>query len=482
MLFNSFQFIFFFPAVLITYFALPHRFRWVLLLVASYYFYMCWNADYIILIILATLSNYGAGLAIGKTDIVWKRKTILFGCLAINLGMLFMFKYFNFFNDSMKALFNQFNVFYSVPSWNFLLPVGISFFIFQSLSYSIDIYFKVRGPERHLGIFAVYVAFFPQLVAGPIERSTTLLPQFFKEKVFDYHMARSGLLMMLWGFFMKLVIADRLAVGVNNIFGNPQAYTGIPIILATYFFGFQVFCDFAGYSCIAIGAARMMGFDLIENFRQPYFSKSISEFWNRWHISMSSWFRDYVFYPLSSMGNRTSKKYLYACILIVFIITGLWHGAYWTFLLFGVLHGLYIVLGLMTQNIRKKICAFLLLDRFPVLLAVCNVFITFHLVIFSFIFFRAKNLTDSVYIVRHMFSGLTFDSRYGLGMGLFEVCLALFFLTILMGVEFLHTRMNLTEWFYSRNTMVRWSVYFFLSLSIILFGQFSGQQFIYFQF
>jgi len=304
MLFNSLHFLFFFPVVVGVYFIIFHRFRWIFLLTASYYFYMCWKVESVVLIMVSTLVDYFSALGMERAKGEGKRRLYLFLSLTANLGLLFMFKYFNFFNDSIHQLFNHFNIFYGVSNFNLLLPVGISFYTFQTLSYSIDVYLKMRPAETHLGYFALYVAFFPQLVAGPIERSTRLLPQFFKKQEFNYDKARSGLLLMLWGFIMKVVIADRLALAVNTVYADPTAFTGVPILIATYFFAIQVFCDFAGYSCIAIGVARIMGIDLMENFKRPYFARSIYDFWNRWHISLTSWFRDYLFIPLSIGDQR----------------------------------------------------------------------------------------------------------------------------------------------------------------------------------
>ncbi|MFC1785350.1 MBOAT family O-acyltransferase, partial [Candidatus Neomarinimicrobiota bacterium] len=291
MLFNSTQFIIFFPVVVFFYFLLPHRFRWMLLLVASYYFYMCWKAEYLLLILGSTIVDYIVAIQMSRQSTKAKKKLYLILSLAVNLGLLFGFKYFNFFSDSFRTIFDQFNVLYNVPTFKVLLPVGISFYTFQTLSYTIDVYRGKREPEKHLGIFALYVAFFPQLVAGPIERSTRLLPQLVKKYNFDYNRVTDGLKLMLWGFFKKVVIADRVAVIVNQVYNNPNDAAGLPLLIGTYLFAFQIYCDFSGYSDIAIGAAKVFGIDLMQNFRRPYFAKSIREFWQRWHISLSTWFR-----------------------------------------------------------------------------------------------------------------------------------------------------------------------------------------------
>ena len=314
MLFNSLQFVVFFPIVIILYFLTPYKKRWILLLIASYYFYMCWKVDYIILIMISTLIDYICSNKMSQINEKIKRKKWLLLSIFSNLGILFGFKYFNFFSENIQSLFNHYNIFYEMPFFNVLLPVGISFYTFQTLSYTIDVYNGKTAAQKHLGVFAVYVSFFPQLVAGPIERSNHLLPQFFRKHDFSYNRVKSGLQKMLWGFFKKIVIADNLAILVDGVYNNVGNYNGLALIVATIFFTFQIYCDFSGYSDIAIGTAKVMGFELRENFKRPYFSKSIREFWQRWHITLSTWFRDYVYIPLG--GNRTIKWRWYYNIFI----------------------------------------------------------------------------------------------------------------------------------------------------------------------
>jgi len=352
MLFNSIEFIIFFPIVVAAYFALPGKFRWILLLIASYYFYMCWNYNYIILILISTFIDYFAGLGMGKTKVQLKKNLLLILSLTANLGLLFFFKYLNFFSVNLNAFFDQINIFYNVPQYDYLLPVGISFYTFQTLSYTIDVYSGKKEPEKHFGIFALYVSFFPQLVAGPIERSTRLLPQFYKHYKIDYVRIRDGVLLMVWGFFKKVVIADRLSEYVNTVYNNADNYGGFHDIIATFFFGTQIYCDFSGYSDIAIGSAMVLGYDLMLNFRRPYLSRSIKEFWSRWHISLSTWFRDYLYIPLG--GNRVVKWRWYYNLFITFLISGLWHGANWTFVVWGALHGFYLLAAIVTNNWRNK--------------------------------------------------------------------------------------------------------------------------------
>ena len=288
--------------------------------------------------------------------ITHKRKWLYLSLLT-NLGILFGFKYFNFINDNLQQLFDQINVFYNVPAFDVLLPVGISFYTFQTLSYTIDVYNGKTKAQKHLGVFAVFVSFFPQLVAGPIERSHRLLPQFFIKHEFNYDRVRHGLQQMIWGFFKKVVIADRLAIVVDGVYNNLDDYSGLALIVATIFFTFQIYCDFSGYSDIAIGSARVMGFELMDNFKRPYFSKSISEFWKRWHISLSTWFRDYLYIPLG--GNKVVKWRWYYNLFITFLVSGFWHGANWTFIAWGALHGIYLITAIILKNPKQQILEFL---------------------------------------------------------------------------------------------------------------------------
>ncbi len=401
MLFNSLQFVFFFPIVVAAYFALNPKYRWILLLLASYYFYMCWNYKYIVLIILSTVVDYFAGIILHKTERRRLRILVLMASLATNLGLLFFFKYFNFFGESVNYLLDKVNIFYNVPAYDFLLPVGISFYTFQTLSYTIDIYKRKQEPEYHFGRFALFVSFFPQLVAGPIERSVNLLPQFSKVYTFEYERVKNGLLLMGWGFFKKVVIADRLAEYVNMVYNNPQDFAGLHNIIATFFFSFQIYCDFSGYSDIAIGAALVLGYKLMTNFRRPYFSQNIREFWTRWHISLSTWFRDYVYISLG--GNSVVKWRWYYNLFITFLVSGLWHGAEWTFVIWGAIHGLYLVIAIVTLKYREAINDWIGISKFPGLYKLVQILITFVLVYFSWIFFRASDLSEAILILKNHF-------------------------------------------------------------------------------
>lgn len=489
MLFNSIEFIIFLPLVVILHFLIPHKFRWILLLIASYYFYMCWKPEYIFLIIISTLIDYFASIMMDRQEQKSKKVVFLVISLCSNLGLLFLFKYFNFFNDSARMVLNHFNIFYGVPAFKMLLPIGISFYTFQTLSYSIDVFRGNQKAEKHLGIFALYVSFFPQLVAGPIERSTNLLPQFYKEHSFDYNRISDGLRLMLWGFFKKIVIADRLAILVNQVYNNPTDYNGLPLIIATVFFAFQIYCDFSGYSDIAIGTAQILGYRLMDNFKRPYFSKSISEFWSRWHISLSTWFKDYLYIPLG--GNRVIKIRYFMNLFLVFLVSGLWHGANWTFVVWGALHGFYLVFSIIFDPIRQRIVGLLKIGDNIVYTKYFKICITFILVCFAWIFFRANSIDDALYIVRNLFNfeGTRFVSQYlklniasQLGMKKLELLVS-FLVILFMETVHLIQRHSLMRQFLSRKPIyVRWSIYYVVILTILIFGSFNLQEFIYFQF
>ncbi len=478
MLFNSLEFVIFFPLVVILYFGLPVKWRWAMLLAASYYFYMCWRPEYIILIIASTLIDYLAGLQMGRVEKKKRRKYLVLS-LVSNLGLLFAFKYFNFFNASTRELFNHFNLFYNVPVFTLLLPVGISFYTFQTMSYSIDVYRGNIPAEKNLGIFALYVSFFPQLVAGPIERSTHLLPQFYEKHTFDYTRVTNGLKRMAWGFFKKLVIADRLAVYVNQVYNSPSDFHGIYILIATYFFAIQIFCDFSGYSDIAIGAAEVMGYRFMENFRRPYLAKSIAEFWQRWHISLSTWFRDYLYIPLG--GNRVGKLRWYTNLFLVFLISGLWHGANWTFIIWGALHGFYLVFSLITAKSRNSIAKKLRLPDSPRVHTALKCFITFHLVAFAWIFFRANSVSDAFILIKNLFHFGSFENiPLSLGRSGFRIAVV----SILL-MEFIHLtqeKVSIIRLISRRPLWIRWACYYAILMGILFYGVFEESAFIYFQF
>lgn len=454
----------------------------MLLLVASYYFYACWRVEYLSLIVISTIIDYVAALRMHKCEELWQRRFWLGCSLTANLGLLFFFKYLNFFGTSFQNSLNFLNIPFDWPGWDILLPVGISFYTFQTLSYTIDVYWRHREPERHLGIFALYVSFFPQLVAGPIERSTHLLPQFRTKHTFDAERFYSGLFLCFWGMFKKLVIADGLAQYVNMVYGNAATSSGLAVLIATYFFAFQIYCDFSGYSDIAIGISRMLGFDLMDNFRSPYFSRSIGEFWHRWHISLSTWFRDYVYIPLG--GNRGSKLFAYRNVLIVFLVSGLWHGANWTFVVWGGLHGMFLICGTITKPWRDGLatvvsdrCSTTVRPWFQTARNTIAIFITFHLVVLGWIFFRAENISQAWQLLCRL--PLDWGVRLG---DPFEILKGFAVIGFLWTVELIEQKYNLYHLLNRCPLPIRWSWYYGVAILIILFGVFGGSQFIYFQF
>lgn len=444
----------------------------------------------------STVIDYYASLKMGKCKAQKQKNSYLILSLCTNLGLLFAFKYFNFASDSVREIFNMFNIFYDVPYFKLLLPVGISFYTFQTLSYTIDVYRGKKDPEKHFGIFALYVSFFPQLVAGPIERSTRLLPQFYKKHEFDYDRVIDGLKLMLWGFFKKIVIADRLSMLVNTVYNDPTNYHGFPFILATVFFAFQIYCDFSGYSDIAIGSAQVLGFNLTDNFKRPYFSKSIAEFWKRWHISLSTWFRDYLYIPLG--GNRCLKWRWYFNLFIVFLISGLWHGANWTFAIWGGLNGFYLIFAIWTNKVRTKIAQTVGLTRLPTLHKYFRVLVTFSLINFAWIFFRSDTVSDAFYIVRSIFVGIwemimavvngnlaqllkLLDITH-LGLGDYELIIAFGAIMFMEFVHLIQRHRGIRNMMRRRPIWIRWSVYYIMIFGILIFGVFGKQEFIYFQF
>lgn len=483
MLFNSFYFLLFFPIVILLYYSISPKYRWALLLVASYYFYASWRLEYLTLIIISTLVDYFAGIQISKAETKRSKKLLLSLSLIVNLGLLGVFKYYYFATDSIVQLANYFNIFVALPDLKVLLPVGISFYTFQTLSYTIDVYRGKTKPERHLGIFAVYVAFFPQLVAGPIERPSNLIPQLKQVDRFNLENVKAGLQLMLWGFVKKVVIADRLAIYVDQVYAAPSDEPAIRLLTASYFFTFQLYCDFSGYSDIAIGAAKIMNKNLMINFRQPFFSASVREFWQRWHISLSSWFRDYVYFALG--GNRRSKLIKYRNLIITFVLSGLWHGANWTFVIWGFLHGLVISIELFIEPVRRKIKAFLLVDKIPQVHYWIEATITYHLLMISVVFFRADNMSDVLLIESKIFSALAsgelFSSLNLLALPTVPASDVWFMVLMILGLQ-TYDYMRMKGYKFLEFRPVRLVDLSFQFWAFLVFGAFNNQQFVYFQF
>jgi len=431
---------------------------------------------YILILAFTIIIDYIAGIFI-ENAVGTKRKFYLTISLIANIGVLSIFKYFNFLNENFSFLMHGFGLDNPVPYLSILLPIGLSFHTFQAMSYAIEVYRGNQKAERHFGIYALYVMFYPQLVAGPIERPQNLLHQFRQKYDFDYDRIVSGLKLILWGFFKKLVIADRLAFYVNAVYNNVDQHGGLTLLLATIFFAFQIYCDFSGYSDMAIGIARIMGFDLMKNFNRPYFAKNIAEFWSRWHISLSTWFKDYLYIPLG--GNRVSVPKWYFNLFIVFLISGLWHGANWTYLVWGGLNGVYLIFASQSKQFRENLNVKLGFTKFPKLLKGSQILTTFILVAFAWVFFRANTIADAFTIIKKIagLDGSLFIENPSKLIFSF-LGIAILFIVELKR-EFYKGKFSLFD---NQNWMVRNLTYASLIIIILVFGVFDGGQFIYFQF
>ncbi len=479
MLFNSYQFAVFFLIVTTVYFMASHRVRRAWLLMASCYFYMVFVPKYILILFALILIDYAAALMLERTSSKILKKGILITSVVSNVGILALFKYFNFASFHIGNLVSAFGVQIHAPHLSWALPIGLSFHTFQSMSYTIEVYRGTQRAERNLGLYALYVLLYPQMVAGPIERPQNLLPQLRSEVEFDYRRVTSGLRLMLWGLFKKVVLADNLSLIVAAPYQDPQHYGGWPLIIATYAFAIQIFCDFSGYSDIARGAARVMGFELMVNFNLPYYATSIAEFWRRWHISLSTWFRDYVYIPLG--GNRAGQGRTLINILVVFVLSGLWHGADLAFVFWGGLHGLYLVTGLITQDLRDRMAQRTGLASLPKIRTLVNRVATFHLVAFAWIFFRAGSLPNAFEVLKYLFQFK--NSRFALPrFGVFETSGLALALLIMALIHYLQRRDRLRLVTNGLPVLIRWTVYAAGIGFILLWGQFKSQDFIYFQF
>ena len=481
MFFNSLSFAIFFCLSVGLFFSLPYRLRWVFLLAASYFFYMSWKLEYGMILAGSTLITYLGGLAMAGSENPARKKTILTICLIANLGALLFFKYFNFFSRSLNDILQAWSVAATMPALDLLLPVGISFYIFQSTGYVVDVYRGRVAPERHLGYYALFVAFWPQVLSGPIGRAGQLLPQLKSSRDFSYAHAVEGLRLMLWGMVKKIVIADTLAIYVNCVYNHLGEHSGFPLLIAAAFYTLQIYCDFSGYTDMARGAAKVMGVDLAQNFRRPYFATSFRDFWQRWHISLSTWFRDYVYIPLG--GRRVSQMRWYANLMITFLFSGLWHGANWTFVVWGALHGGFIVLEYATGGFQQRIADRLCRDKTSMLHKAIQIAITVVLVGIAWIFFRAERLADAWYVVSHMF--LLDVGRPGLEVvGKGTLILSFLLIAIVVWVDCMERSGGYLHLIISRQPIgLRWSVYTVAVWAVALATLFGvKQEYIYFQF
>ncbi len=489
MLFNSIHFLIFFPIVTLLYFAFPRKVRYLWLLLASYYFYMSLDAMYGLFLLASTLVTYGCALLIGKTDRPGMKKLWLTVSLVLSLGALLFFKYFDFAYNNIASLAALFGLTLVKPSFSLLLPVGISFYTFQAIGYNIDVIRGERPAEKNFFKYALYLSFFPLILSGPIERSKNLLVQIQNGTSFDYDNMRKGLMLMLWGLIQKTVITDRLATLVDTVFNNYTAYTGFTVAFAAVMYSLQIYCDFAGYSNIAIGAAQVLGFKINRNFDAPYFAVSIADFWRRWHISLSSWFRDYLYIPMG--GSRKGELRKYLNLMAVFLVSGLWHGADWSFVIWGALHGVYQILGGLLQPLKDKYTDTFGVDRKAFSHKLLSALFTFALVTFAWIFFRASDTVSAFGVIAQMFAEfnpwvLTDGSLFTLGLNAANMRLLFLFLGITLLIDAMQCRFDVRDKLIQQGIWLRWIIYIAAILSILIFAVYGGEQtaasFLYFQF
>ncbi|MBR1376805.1 MAG: MBOAT family protein [Bacilli bacterium] len=470
MLFNSIKYMIFLPIVFFIYWLLPHKYRKYLLLISSYYFYMSWNPIYILLILSTTLISYISGILLESRR---NKKIIAFVGIFMSLSILIYFKYFNFLSSNITKILELFTIKIDPVMINVLLPVGISFYTFQTIGYLIDVYYG-EAAERDFISYATFVSFFPQLVAGPIERTKNLLPQLKQKHIFNYNQATYGIKLMLLGFFKKLVIADTLAIYVNQAFGNVINYSGFSLVLAVLFFTIEIYCDFSGYSDIAVGTAKLFGINLMTNFKSPYFSSSLKEFWNNWHISLSTWFKDYVYIPLG--GSRKGKFKTNVNLMIVFLLSGLWHGASWTYIIWGFIHGTARIFeNIFLQKIKK--------------IKWVNIIFVFTFCSFAWIFFRVETLSDAIIVIKNMFIDIIHPFTYikagfsDLNISSNELIKIIMPIISLFIYDYVSLKIDIISWISTRKTFVRWLIYVFVVFLILyLIPSSNTSEFIYFQF
>lgn len=471
MLFNSIEFLLFFPIVTLLFYILPFKYRWVHLLAASCFFYMFFIPQYILILLITILIDYYAGIQIEKVEDKKRKKTFLVLSIVATCLVLFIFKYFNFFNQNLIALSSYFGFYYPSKVFSILLPIGLSFHTFQSLSYVIEVYKGNQKAERHFGVYSLYVMFYPQLVTGPIERPQNLLRQLREKQYFNYGNLVEGLRLILFGLCIKMVIADSLAEYVDVVYANPQKYSSWSVISAMIFYSFQIYCDFFGYSTIAIGAAKAMGFSLMDNFKNPYLSKSIGEFWQRWHISLSTWFRDYVYFSLG--GNRVAIPRWLMNVMIVFVVSGLWHGASWTFIAWGAAHGiLYIIEHVFSKFLKKGINNSL----FASLISIVKICFVFSIVTLIWVLFRATDFTHAMQIFKAAFNFAS-DKEAIVVKPLVWIILVAFIV-----LDFFLRKSRFDIWCRSQSVVLRWSLYSLMIFAIFVFSSVADYPFIYFQF
>jgi len=489
-IFNSLHYLFFLPLVTLLYYLLPVRSRWILLLIASYYFYMVWEPIYIVLILISTLVDYYCGIKMGELHTKKERRPFMLISLMTGLTMLGTFKYYDFFADSTNKLLAAMNMEYMLPIAHLILPLGISFYTFQTLSYTFDVYKGKSAPEKKLGIFALYVMFFPQLVAGPIERASHLISQFHFDYKFDREKMTSGLRLILLGLFKKVVIADQLGIMVASVFNHPDGAHSVSIYIACLLFAQQVYCDFSGYTDIARGSARLLGIELMENFQLPFFSRSINVMWTKWHISLMSWFRDYIMFPLIRKGWSWP-----AVFGLIFLVSGIWHGANWTFVVWGLYNGIFVIYSKSTEKFREGIFDKLGIHKNNLIRQWFQFFMVFHIFAFGSVFFRARTLSDSWTFIKGLFTdvggtisliihnpgNVRQDILY-LGKDSISFYLIIGFVIMLELFQWQLRKNSLDKFMNGLQIVPRFTIYLVAVISIILMSNISETPFIYFQF
>lgn len=487
MLFNSIDFAVFLPVVFLLYwFILKNNLNLqnLLIVAASYVFYGWWDWKFLTLIVFSTLVDYSVGARLSKVENTSKRKVLLWTSIIANLGFLGFFKYYNFFIENFITAFSFLGNPINIEGLNIVLPVGISFYTFQTLSYTIDVYKRKLEPTKDLIAFSAFISFFPQLVAGPIERASNLLPQFYKKRTFEYDKAVDGLRQILWGLFKKIVIADNSAQIANEIFNNSNDYSGSTLLVGALFFTFQIYGDFSGYSDIAIGTSRLFGFNLKQNFAFPYFSRDIAEFWRRWHISLSTWFRDYLYIPLGGSKGGTGLKVRNT--FIIFIVSGFWHGANWTFIIWGILNALYFLPILLTNNNRKNMDTVALGRLYPTFKELIQMMLTFSLTVIGWVFFRAENVKHALSYLSGIFSFTLFSAPDFERTSYLYTLQTAFFIVVFLLIEWKGREgkyaIERIPFKFTNKRVFRWMFYIFIGLIIFIFGNFNKTEFIYFAF
>lgn len=478
MLFNSLHFIAFFLVVTPVFYLLAHKFRWIWLLMASCYLYMAFIPEYILILGGTIVVDYFAAFWIARTE-GRQRKLALATSIVANVGILAVFKYYNFMVDNIHGIFDIMGTQVDIPYFNMILPIGLSFHTFQAMSYTIEVYYGRQKPEKHFGLYSLYVMFYPQLVAGPIERPQNILPQFYEVKKINYKNVVSGLRLMAWGMFKKVVVADRIELITSQVFNHPEDHNNWAVIIGSILFTFQLYCDFSGYSDIAIGAARVMGYKLMLNFNLPFYATSVKEFWNKWHISLNTWFRDYVYFPMG--GGRVAVPRQFFNIFVVFALSGLWHGSNWTLVLMGVINAFYIIVGYFTRPRIEKFLNALPIPYKQDVLTVYFRIMTFLCFAFSLIIFRSNSMHDLFLLLEGLtdWSDTTIHLKFDGYSGIWSAVLAILAMETM---QYIYYRGWYHSWFFRQSFWVRVICYNILLLSIVSFGVFEVFPFYYFQF